>query len=83
MARWQLKGPVGLSVEMAEQIRTDLRDMARARRIARLAQRVDRVQGQSVGRVAGTSLWAYHRRWNERAVLRARLLNMLVDVCHG
>jgi hypothetical protein len=75
--------PVGLTENEATRIRDDLRDMRRARRLARCVRRADAVQGQSVSRVAGTSLWMHHVRWNERAVLRARLLQMLVDVCYG
>jgi hypothetical protein len=80
--------PVGLSVEVAEQIRSDLRDMARARRIARCVVWLERALASNRRRQYGDvgTEQAKHKlrlRANKQGRLISRFHDRLVDVCHG
>jgi hypothetical protein len=75
------------SVEMAEQIRADLRDMARARRIANCVQWLKRAI-RSNARRRRHACDSYHEyelrlRANKQGRLISRFHDRLVDVCHG
>jgi hypothetical protein len=78
--------PVGLSVEMAEQIRTDLRDMARARRIARCVRWLRSALDSNWQQAKEADWYRMHaldRRAQSQRMLIDRLMKQLVDVCHG
>jgi hypothetical protein len=76
--------PVGLSVEVAEQIRSDLRDMARARRLVRIIDRVDRLSARDYPTKNWTEIGPRTcRRVAERQAVQRHCIRALIEVCRG